>query len=584
MVLDYLLDNPVVIVLLMVGSGMLLWRARRGSIRVPAAALLIGSTALLIWKVAHANILHHLAGNVVLVLFVLVGTGMLLGHVKIKGVSLGAAAVLFCGIALAAWGTAAATPIEVPKELGTLGLAIFTFAIGIQSGPNFFHVIRTAGGPLALLLGILGVATLAAVGVGRLLGLKAAMIAGAFAGAPPRPPAGTAAAMAGDKGGPGDATVAYAVTYLYGVIGMLFFCLLALRYRRSDKDTPSPLINRTIRVEREDGPLLGNIVETISGQLRFSRLRRGEKGPITRPKNDDRLYKDDLITVVGTQDAVNQAIKAVGHGSSHSLIEDRKYLDFRRITVSDPKLAGRTIGELDIDSRFGATISRVRRGDVDMVGTPDLVLQQGDRVRVVGPTGRMKDISTYFGDSSRGLSSINPVALGLGMALGIFIGEWKFLTPTGATFSIGSAAGTLLVGLIFGRIGRMGRFVTAMPFTATAVLSEFGLLVFLAQAGTKAGGEIAHAFTGGDWWRIFVTGFVVTTIVGLGIYASMRWIVKMGGTRLSGLIGGAQTQPAILAFANERTGADPRVALGYAMVYPVAMIVKIFIAQVLGGL
>ena len=104
MVLDYLLDNPVVIVLLMVGSGMLLWRARRGNIRVPAAALLIGSTALLIWKVAHANILHHLAGNVVLVLFVLVGTGMLLGHVKIKGVSLGAAAVLFCGIALAAWG------------------------------------------------------------------------------------------------------------------------------------------------------------------------------------------------------------------------------------------------------------------------------------------------------------------------------------------------------------------------------------------------------------------------------------------------------------------------------------------------
>ena len=145
-------------------------------------------------------------------------------------------------------------------------------------------------------------AALAAVGVGRLLGLKAAMIAGAFAGAVTNTPAlaaaGNAAAMAGDKAGPGDATVAYAVTYLYGVIGMLFFCLLALRYRRSDKDTPSPLINRTIRVEREDGPLLGNIVETISGQLRFSRLRRGEKGPITRPKNNDRLYKDDLITVV----------------------------------------------------------------------------------------------------------------------------------------------------------------------------------------------------------------------------------------------------------------------------------------------
>ena len=116
------------------------------------------------------------------------------------------------------------------------------------------------------------------------------------------------------------------------------------------------------------------------------------------------------------------------------------------------------------------------------------------------------------------------------------------------------------------------------------MLSELGLLIFLAQAGTRAGGQIANAFTGGDWWKILVTGFVITTIVGLGLYASMRWIVKMGGTRLSGLLGGAQTQPAILAFANERTGADPRVALGYAMVYPVAMIVKIFIAQVLGGL
>ena len=123
-----------------------------------------------------------------------------------------------------------------------------------------------------------------------------------------------------------------------------------------------------------------------------------------------------------------------------------------------------------------------------------------------------------------------------------------------------------------------------MPFTATAVLAEFGLLVFLARAGVTAGGQIAEAFTGGDWWRILVTGFVITTIVGLGLYASMRWVVKMGGTRLAGLLGGAQTQPAVLAFANERTGADPRVALGYAMVYPVAMIVKIFLAQILGGL
>lgn len=541
------------------------------------------------WRtIVVTGLLTHLADNPVLVLFLLIGLGMLVGHIKIKGVSLGAAAVLFAGIILAAWGVSQGVTIEVPASLGTLGLAIFTFAIGVQSGPNFFHVIRTAVAPLALMLGVFVVAAAAGLGVGRALGMDSALIAGTFAGAITNTPAlaaaGNAATMAGNPDGVAVATVGYAVAYLYGVIGMLFFCLLALRYRRSDKDKPSPLVNRTIRVERDNSPLIGDIAETISGELKFSRLRRGESGPITRPRPTDRVNVDDLVTVVGTQDAVNQVIKALGHGSSHSLIEDRRYLDFRRITVSDPKLAGHTVAELGVDEKFGATISRVRRGDTDMVGTPDLVLQQGDRVRVVGPTSRMKEISKYFGDSSRGLSSINPVALGIGMAIGIIIGEWKFLTPTGATFSIGSAAGTLLVGLIFGKIGRIKGFVTALPFTATAVLAEFGLLVFLAQAGTKAGGQIANAFTGGDWWRILVTGFVITTIVGFGLYASMRWIVKMGGTRLSGLLGGAQTQPAVLAFANERTGADPRVALGYAMVYPVAMIGKIFVAQILGGL
>ncbi|MDO5065392.1 MAG: TrkA C-terminal domain-containing protein [Actinomyces bowdenii] len=534
------------------------------------------------------TVLEHLSENSVLTLFLLIGLGMLLGHVKVKGVSLGAAAVLFAGIGLAALGTSHGAEIEVPHEIGILGLAIFTFAIGIQSGPNFFHVLRTAAGPLSLLLVLLLAGAGAGVAVGRALGMDSALIAGTFAGAITNTPAlaaaGNAAVTAGNPEGTAVATVGYAVAYLYGVVGMLFFCLLALRYRRTDKDTPSPLINRTIRVEREDGPVIADIIEKISGELKFSRLRRGETGPIMRPTNDDRLFKDDLVTVVGTQEAVKQVISAVGHDSSHSLIEDRKYLDFRRITVSDPKLAGRTIADLDIDRRFGATISRVRRGDVDMVGSPELVLQQGDRVRVVAPTGRMKEISAYFGDSARGLSSINPVALGLGMALGIIIGEWRFLTPTGATFSIGSAAGTLIVGLVFGRIGRIKGFVTAMPFTATAVIAEFGLLVFLARAGVTAGGQIAEAFTGGDWWKILVTGFVITTIVGLGLYVSMRWIVKMGGTRLAGLIGGAQTQPAVLAFANERTGSDPRVALGYAMVYPVAMIVKIFLAQILGGL
>ena len=170
------------------------------------------------------------------------------------------------------------------------------------------------------------------------------------------------------------------------------------------------------------------------------------------------------------------------------------------------------------------------------------------------------------------------------MALGIAIGELPILTPSGEYFSIGSAAGTLIVGLIFGRLGRIGPVATALPFTTCQVMAELGLLIFLAQAGAKAGGQILEAFTSGAWISIFTLGFIMTSIMAIGLYCTMRWVFKMGGTKLAGLLGGAQTQPAVLAFANGRTNADPRVALGYALVYPVAMVSKIIVATILGGM
>lgn len=535
----------------------------------------------------HAVFLH-LADNSVLLLFILLGLGMGIGHIKIRKVGLGAAAVLFVGIAVAAWSARSGVELTIPHDIGILGLAVFTFAIGISSGANFFHVMKTATGPILVMLAAFVLAAITAVILGRALGMPTPMIAGAFAGAVTNTPslaaAGNAAQLAGYDAPQATATVGYAVAYLYGVVGMLAFCLLALRHRQTDDDAAPPLVNRTIRVERTDAPTIAELLKEINEDLSFSRHAHGSQEPITLADEDHQLRHHDLVTVVGSEDAVRHAVEALGHDSSHSLIEDRRYLDFRRITVSDSALVGRSIGQLDLEHRFGATVSRVRRGDVDMVATNDLVLQLGDRVRVVAASERMKEISRFFGDSTRGLTALNPIALGLGMALGIYIGEFEIFTPSGATFSIGSAAGTLIVGLLFGRIGRIGGFVTTMPFTTAQVLAEFGLLIFLARAGVTAGGQIEAAFTSGDWWRILLLGFVVTTMVGGGVYLAMRKLFHMGGTRLAGLIGGVQTQPAVLAFANERTNADPRVAIGYAMVYPVAMIAKIFIAQFMGGL
>ena len=137
---------------------------------------------------------------------------------------------------------------------------------------------------------------------------------------------------------------------------------------------------------------------------------------------------------------------------------------------------------------------------------------------------------------------------------------------------------------MLGRVGRIGPVVTVMPYTAAQAMAELGLLVFLAQAGTRAGGQIGQAFTSGDWLRILALGVLVTATVACGLYLVMRHVLHVGGTRLSGVLGGAQTQPAVLAFANGRTSYDPRGALGYALVYPAAMITKIVLGRLLGGL
>lgn len=529
------------------------------------------------------SIFTFLAGQPVLFLFVLIGVGMAFGRLRVRGIGLGAAAVLFTAIALAAWAQAEGVELRVPESLGTLGLALFAFTIGLNSGASFFRNLRQAIWPMVGIGALYVVVAALAASVGRgVFGMSSAAVAGTFAGATTNTPALAAAGQAsGDLGG---ATVAYSISYLWGVIGMMLAAFAALQYGKHDTDAPSPLVNRTIRVQRDDHPFLADVAQKVGGGIAFSRLRRGEQGPVVHPDGAHTLDDGDLLTVVGTREQVDRVAAELGRVSSRNLVRDRTFLDFRRVTVSNPALMGRSIADLHLGERFSATVTRVRRGDVDMVGTPDVVLREGDRVRIVAPAHNMREISRYFGDSASGLTDVNPVALGLGMAAGILLGELPIFTPTGAYFTIGSAAGTLLVGLVLGRLGRIGPVVTTLPQTASQVLMSLGLLMFLAQAGANAGGRIAEAFGSGAWVHMLILGFAITSLLGLGIYALSRWVFHMGGTRLSGLLAGAQTQPAILGFANSRTNSDPRVTLGYALIYPAAMIGKILVAQVLGGL
>lgn len=522
------------------------------------------------------NALFELLGHhPELLLFVVIGLGSLVGRIAVAGVSLGAAAVLFVAIGLSAWGAASGHELVIPVLVGHLGLALFTFSVGVSSGPNFFHTMRTSATAVLGVVLAIAAAALAALGLGPVFGLTREQAVGTFAGAVTNTPA---LAAAGDSP---SATVGYSVAYLFGVVGMLAITNLALRHRAEDSDTPSPLVHVDVRVERRDNPHVRDIEEDYDNKVTITRMRKAEDGPVTLAAQRAPLAYNDVVTLVGPQAIVDEVIADLGHRSSHHLEWDRRDLDFRRVTVSSGRVAGLSLRELDLEGRFQGVISRVRRGDVDMVGNPELVLQLGDRVRVVAPRSKITEISTFLGDSSRGLTNINPVALGLGMALGIGLGAIPVPLPGGGTFTLGPALGALLVGLVFGRIGRVGDVIVALPFTATAVIAELGLLLFLAQAGSRAGGQISKAFTSGSWLGMLGLGVVITLTIGLIDYVFQRRVMRMGGTRLSGVLAGTQTQPALLAYANGQTKHDFRVSMGYATAYPAAMITKILAASLL---
>lgn len=520
---------------------------------------------------------EFLGQNPMLLFALLLMLGALLGQLRIAGATLGPAAVLFVALGLTAWGITQGVELTVPEILGSFGLMLFTYTVGIISGPNFFGSLHRGWPVMLSTVGCLAVAALVAGLVGAALGLPNAVIAGTYAGALTNTPALAAASqVAGEAELP---AVGYSISYLWGVIGMMLAAAWTLRSSGQEgASLPPRLEQRTVQVDREDSPTLGTLLGHYPGTLTVTRIQHPD-APMAVASPDDRLAKGDLVSLVGPVDALASLTGDLGHVSTVDIIGDRSQLDSNRVTLSDATLAGHRIAELGLTERFGAQVSRVRRGDVDMIPTTDLIVQLGDRLRVVAPRDRMVAIRAYLGDSERGFSDINPAGLALGLAVGAMIGMIPIPLPAGS-FTLGSAAGTLITGLVFGRLGRIGPLPISMPSAAAHALSALGMLVFLAYAGTKAGLLFAEAMTSSLGWKVALLGFVITMVAAATLLLAGR-LHRADWVQLSGQLAGAQTQPAVLAFANTRTAFDNRVSLGYALVYPAAMVGKILLAQAL---
>ncbi|MEO7331866.1 MAG: TrkA C-terminal domain-containing protein, partial [Minicystis sp.] len=370
-----------------------------------------------------------------LLLFLVAAIGYLIGRVRVAGFGLGVAAVLFTGLAISSRDPA----LKLPELVGSFGLVLFVYTIGIAGGPGFFASFRRRGlAENGLALGLLTFAAALSASLRWLLHLDGPLIAGTFAGALTNTPAlaGVIQALK-DGGGTADEAllarpvVAYSVTYPGGVLGLLFAIWLMRRLwnktesgpssRGPDDAPPGHLINQTVRITRPEATAALALALCHDHGLRtlFGRMKHGEQVSIVT--EETRFSLGDHVVVVGDEPSVRAATALLGEPSDEHLDFDRGVLDYRRIFVSRASLAGRSLRDLSLPARFGATVTRIRRGDIDLLPDGDILLELGDRIRVVGPRARMNEVSTFFGDSYKALAEVDVVTFSLGIALGLLL-------------------------------------------------------------------------------------------------------------------------------------------------------------------
>lgn len=539
-----------------------------------------------------SGLFELLERNELLLFAVVLLLGVLLGRVSFFGVRLGVAGVLFTGLllsALAAQQTPAAPSLHLAQTLRELGLVLFVYCIGLASGPGFFRAWRERGLKTNIsVVAALAVGAAVAAGGGALMGLDRGHVAGVFCGALTNTPALAAAAerLAGTPLADAPA-IGYSVAYPFGVLGALLVVRGFARARKkalaaelaSAAQAHAELVTGDFRVSNPAivGKAIGELRVRDTAGVLVSRLRRGDDAIV--PTKYTVLQAGDVVVVVGSSQAIAAAAAYFGERSPLHLETERTTIDMRRILVSRRELVGQRIGDLELSTRFGAQVTRLRRADLDILPTPDMRLELGDRIRVVAPPRRMADLSRFFGDSARDLAQLDYVALALGLVMGLLLAQVPIPGP-GGTMKLGIAGGPLIIALVLGRLGRTGSLTWSIPFEASTTLRDLGLLLFLAGVGVSAGSAL-HALPGGEALGMLGLGVATTALASL---VALVLLQRLAGLPVVGAMGattGLQTQPATLAVAYDLSGRSEEVYVTYAIAYPVAMIGKILLAQLL---
>ncbi len=535
--------------------------------------------------------IETLVKNPLLLLFIVASMGYLIGAIKIKGSSLGVAAVLFTGLAFGAIDDR----LQIPEVITLLGLILFVYSIGLSSGPAFFKSYQKNGfRDFIFIMSMLLFSGLVAISIFWMFGLSAATITGVYCGGTTNTPAlaGVIDHITNSKHPDGkfltdQAVIGYSLSYPMGVLGGIFSILIMERVLKIDykkerqalrKEYPisEKLSSATLKVTNRTiaGTTIRDLHKNNDLPVVFSRIIKGEKTSLINW--DTELEYGDIVMIVGDSDDLLLAIELLGEKTRTNLEYDRNQFDVRRIFVSDPKVVGHRLASLHVEKKYNAVISRIRRGDVEMIATPETVLELGDRLRFIARRKDLKALSKFFGDSYTASSKVNLFSFGLGIGIGLILGTIEFSIGPGFSFKLGYAGGPLIVGLLLGALRRTGPVVWTLPYSANITLQQIGLILLLAGIGVTSGSSFISSLSLDSVW-IFMASIIISMLTGIAILLIGYRLVKLPFSLLMGMV---SNQPAILDFALSKSG-NRIPEFGYTMMFPIAAIMKILIAQLM---
>lgn len=529
-----------------------------------------------------------LLSNDMLVLFLILAIGALLGSFSWRGISLGTAGVLFVALIFGHFG------MSVPKEVMDLGLLLFVYAVGLQAGPRFFRTFKRQGVRFAVIgIAVALTGLLVTLGLAVWLKIPDDLASGLYTGALTCTPALAAAMDVFSRYAPdleAAVSVGYGIAYPLSMIGVTLMTQLLPKLLKRDlraeeqgwlaereKELPMLVVKQyMITNPNMDGRTLRELDPHRLAHVNLTRVRRGNEVALIRP---DFVFKqNDVVMAVGPQSEMDK-IKLLLGNETEVPMDANTNIATHDLEVTSSSISGKTLAELRVWETYGVVITRVRRQGFEVSPVGSMTLEMGDGLHVVGDRRDVDAFVKKVGGDTRKTQETSMLSYLVGLVLGVGLGLIPFRLASGVEVKLGIAGGAFLVSLLVGHFGRIGSLKLFVPTAAKNLTRELGLMLFLAGAGTTAGAHLVEVIQQ-QGWTLFLAGAAVTILsVAVGLFLTLK-VFHMETLGSLGALTASMTNPPGLAAANNQTSTD-LATLAYASVYPVALIFKILFAQIL---